>query len=138
MEYLVSQVPVKGDILRRLGFGYEVIITNNSGKDALVHVAPHKICIIKSASIEKIGSLEVNIIFDPKKQKRCIPNGETWKVTLDTNDIYYSVFFDFKNGVYKTNLIDILFNTRRYNLVLLPKHVNAARRVEISPEELKN
>ncbi len=34
----ISQVAVKGDVLRRLGFGYAVIITNNSGKDAWVHV----------------------------------------------------------------------------------------------------
>jgi hypothetical protein len=127
-----SQVAVKGDIFRRLGFGYEVTITNNSGKDAWVHIAPHRIITIKAAGIDKIGSLEVDIKHNPRTQKRVVPAGESWHVSLDTNDIYYSAFFDFKDGVYKSNIIDILINTRRCNLVLLPKHVNAARRIEFT------
>ena len=126
----ISQVAVKGDILRRLGFGYEVTITNNSGKDAWVHITPHKICNVKAAGIDKIGSIEVDIKHDPKTQKRVVPNGESWTPNLETNDIYYSAFFDFKNGVYKSNIIDIFINTRKCNLVLLPKHVNAARTIE--------
>ncbi len=93
---------------------------------------PHKICTVKAAGIEKVGSMEVDIKHDPRTQKKLVPNGDSWYVTLETNDIYYSAFFDFKNGVYKSNIIDIFVNTRKCNLVLLPKHVNSARTIEFT------
>lgn len=129
---VVSQVAVRGDLLRRLGFSYELTITNNSGKDAWIYLAPHKICTFKGISIEKIGSIELDINFTPRVQKISIPNAQSKNLMLDTNDVYYSVFFDFKDGVYKSNAQDILFNTRKYNLVLLPRHVNASRTVELN------
>lgn len=120
-------------IARRLGFGYELKIYNRTDRDAWVLLAPHKICTFECGSIDKLGSIGLNIIFDPKTQKKLVPSGTTWTAELDTNDVYYSVFYDFGKSVYKSNAQEILHNARKSDINLLPRHANSARKTDFKP-----
>ena len=118
---------------RRLGFAYELKIYNRTDRDAWVLLAPHKICTFNGASIDKIGSVSVDIKFNPLTQKKLVPANTTWTATLDTNDVYYSVFYDYGCSVYKSNAQEILHNARKSDINLLPRHANSARKTDFKP-----
>jgi hypothetical protein len=128
-----KQAVQNNPIARRLGFAYELVIYNRTDKDAWVLLAPHKICTFESCGIDKIGSIGLNVIFTPQTQKKLIPKGTSWTAELDTNDVYYSVFYDWGNKVYKSNAQEILHNARKSDINLLPRHANSARTTEFKP-----
>lgn len=124
---------INGNVIRRLGFAYELVVHNRTQKDAWVLIAPHKICTFTNGGLDKVGTIGLDVKFDPKTQKKLVPKGTSWTMELDTNDVYYSVFYDFGNKIYKSNAQEILHNARKSDINLLDRHVNSAKTTEFKP-----
>jgi hypothetical protein len=119
---IASLEPVKFTFGRGLGFNPHVTITNISGKNAWVILAPAPILSVESIGIDKIGNISFSTTGDYKCQQLLLRNNKTEDYELDTSQIYYSVFFDFE-GTWKTPFKNRKINTRKYNINLLERHV---------------
>jgi hypothetical protein len=119
---MASFEPVKFTFGRGLGFNPHVTITNISGKNAWVILAPAPIISVESIGIDKIGNISFSTTGDYKCQQILLRNNKTDDYELDTSQIYYSVFFDC-DGTWKTPFKNRKINTRKYNINLLERHV---------------
>lgn len=119
---MASFEPARFTFERRLGINPHVTITNISGKNAWVILAPAPIVSVESMGIDKIGNISFSTTGDYKCQQLLLRNNKSDDYELDTSQIYYSVFFDC-DGKWKTPFKNRKINTRKYNINLLERHV---------------
>lgn len=120
-----SRSAIKNDPIRRLGISKIVTISNISGKNAWVILSPSRITSISSIGIDKIGQITLETSGECKAQQVSIPNETRSEYDLENSLSYISLFLHI-DGKWKRVWIDRLFNTRKYNINILTKHVDAA------------
>lgn len=113
------------DPMRRIGLSKTVMINNISGKNAWIILSPTRIVSVSSAGLDKVGQLEFERVGAIKCQQFSVPNDSRGEYDLENGLSYVSLFLNI-DGVWKRVWIDRLFNTRKYNINILPKHVNSA------------
>lgn len=121
----VSRVKASFNPIRRVGISKIVSISNTSGKNAWVILSPSRITSVSSVGVDKLGQLGLERSGELKAQQLSIPNDSRGEYDLDNGLSYVSLFLNI-DGKWKKVWIDRLFNTRKYNINILPKHVDAA------------
>jgi hypothetical protein len=121
----VSRAAAPFDPIRRVGISKVVTISNISGRNAWVVLSPSEIVGISSICIDKVGQIELKTSGELKAQQISIPNESRGEYDLNNGLSYVSLFLNI-DGIWKKVWVDRLFNTRKYNINILPKHINAA------------
>jgi len=126
------QTVKKHVITKALYLRRDVTIHNQSGKKAWIILSPTPIYGIGSLSIDQVGEVSFTCAGDYKFQQSPLSNGSTRTYDLDTANIYYSVFFECDDK-WKVHFKDVKINTSEYDINLLPKHIDEAVNVDITP-----
>jgi hypothetical protein len=121
----LSRAAAPFDPIRRVGISKVVTISNISGKNAWVVLSPSRITAVSSIGIDKLGQLALERSGELKGQQISIPDESSGEYDLDNGLSYVSLFLNI-DGTWKKVWIDRLFNTRKYNINILPKHIKAA------------
>ena len=121
----VSRAMIDFDLFRRIGMAKVVTISNISGKNAWVILSPAPIIRVGSFKLDKVGQISFVSTGECKTQQISIPNGSRSEYDLDNSMTNVSLFLHV-DGKWKKVWIDRLFNTRKYDINILEKHVAAA------------
>jgi len=121
----LSRAVAPFDPIRRVGISKIVTISNISGKNAWIVLSPSRITAVSSIGIDKLGQLALERSGELKGQQISIPDESSGEYDLDNGLSYVSLFLNI-DGTWKKVWIDRLFNTRKYNINILPKHIKAA------------
>ncbi len=121
----ISRATAPFDPIRRVGISKVVTISNISGKNAWVVLSPSIITAVSSVGIDKFGQIGLERSGELKAQQISIPDESSGEYDLDNGLSYVSLFLNI-DGTWKKVWIDRLFNTRKYNINILPKHIKAA------------
>lgn len=121
----VSRAAAPFDPIRRVGISKVVTISNISGRNAWVVLCPSEITRVSSIGIDKVGQIALERSGELKAQQISIPNESRGEYDLNNGLSYVSLFLNI-DGIWKKVWVDRLFNTRKYNINILPKHINAA------------
>jgi hypothetical protein len=121
----ISRAAAPFDPIRRVGISKVVTISNISGKNAWVVLSPSIITAVSSVGIDKFGQIGLERSGELKAQQISIPDESSGEYDLDNGLSYVSLFLNI-DGTWKKVWIDRLFNTRKYNINILPKHIKAA------------
>ena len=113
------------DPVRQIGMSKVVTINNISGKKAWVVLSPGPVKSIGSIKIYKLGELTLETKGDYKSQQFYIANNSRGEYDLDNSLSYVSLFLDI-DGTWKKVWLDRLFNTRKYNINILERHIDLA------------
>jgi hypothetical protein len=120
-----SRAMIDFDLFRRIGMAKVVKINNISGKNAWVMLSPAPIMKIGSFKLDKVGQISFVSSGNHKTQQISIPNGSRSEYDLDNSMTNVSLFLHI-DGKWKKVWIDRLFNTRKYDINILEKHIAAA------------
>lgn len=110
--------------VRRWGISPMVNVNNVSGHKAWVIISPTPLTRITSIGIENAGSIEFSMVGEYKYQQAPVLNNDICTFTLDTTNIYYTVFFDC--GTWKMSHDNMKLNTSKTDIHLVERHVLAA------------
>jgi hypothetical protein len=122
----LSREAASFDPLRRIGISKVVTINNISGKNAWVILSPNPITSVSSIEIYKLGKITIETKGDYKPQHISIANNARGEYDLDNSLTYVSLFLNIDEK-WKKVWLDRLFNTRKYNINILERHVNIAQ-----------
>jgi hypothetical protein len=133
-NFLTSRPQANPCIARRLGFDKKIKINNISGQYAWVILSPTPIHTLSSIGIAKIGNLSMSRVGgEIKCQQFGITNNNEKEYELDSNRIYYTVFFNC-DGNWKCPYRDRIIDAKNYNITLLPKNVDESIDTDFIPE----
>jgi hypothetical protein len=116
------QDPPTANLARMLGINPKVTINNISGETAWVIILPTPIFTVSSVGIDKVGQLNFSCNGEYKPQQSPLLDKSSRKFELDTNTIYYTVFFKCNNK-WKLHVQNRKLTARKYDINLLPQHV---------------
>jgi hypothetical protein len=120
----VTNQEINFDLFRRVGISKIVTINNISGKNAWVMLTPAPITRLGSFGINKFGEISFVTNGEYKTQQISIINGSRSRYDLDNGMTYVSLFLNI-DGKWKKVWLDRLFNTKKYDINILEKHVEA-------------
>ena len=126
------QDPPKAKMSRTLGIKPVVTINNISGETAWVIILPAPIFTVSSVGIDKVGQLSFSCNGEYKSQQSPLLDKSSREFELDTNTIYYTVFFECNNK-WKLHVQNRKLTARKYDINLLPRHVLEARDFNLQP-----
>jgi len=106
---------------RRWGITPMVNVNNVSGYKAWVMVSPTPMTRIDSIGIEKAGNIDFSMIGDYKCQQAPVLHGDIFTFTLDTTNIYYTVFFE-SGSSWKMSHDNMKVNTSNTDIHLVERH----------------
>jgi hypothetical protein len=106
----LSLEPVRFTFERRLGLNPVVTITNISGKNAWVILAPAPIASVGGIGIDNIANISLSTSGEYKCQQFLLRNNKSDEYDLDTSQLYYTVFFEC-DGTWKTPFKNRKINT---------------------------
>lgn len=109
---------------RRWGISPMVNVNNVSGHKAWVMISPTPMTRISSIGIEKAGNVDFSMVGDYKCQQAPVLHGDVCTFTLDTTNIYYTVFFE--SGSWKMSHDNMKLNTSQTDIHLVERHFLAA------------
>ncbi len=109
---------------RRWGITPMVNVNNLSGHKAWVMISPTPMTRISSIGIEKAGNIDFSMVGEYKCQQAPVLHGDVLTFTLDTTNIYYTVFFEC--GSWKMSHDNMKVNTSQNDIHLVERHVLAA------------
>lgn len=112
------------DLMRRVGISKEVTINNISGKNAWVMLTPAPVTRLGAFGINKLGEINFVTSGEYKTQQISILNGSRSRYDLDNGMTYVSLFLHV-DGKWKKVWLDRLFNTKKYDINILERHVAA-------------
>ena len=121
----LTREAISFDPVRQMGISKVVTINNISGKKAWVVLSPAPIVSIGAIKIYKLGELTLETKGDYKSQQIYIPTNSRNEYDLDNSLTYISLFLEI-DGLWKKVWLDRLFNTRKYNINILERHVDLA------------
>ncbi len=116
--------PPQFDLGRRIGLTKEMQIDNCTSKHAWVIVSPSRMKTVSGIKISKL-SIDFGELGECKNQKIPIAPYGSVSLELDSSSIYVTIFL-LVEGKWKIARIDKKINARKYNLNILPKHVESA------------
>jgi hypothetical protein len=122
----LSREAASFDPLRRIGISKVVTINNISGKNAWIILSPSPIKSLGSIEIYKLGKVAIETKGDYKPQHISIANNARGEYDLDNSLTYVSLFLNIDEK-WKKVWFDRLFNTRKYNINILERHVDIAQ-----------
>ncbi|MEX0597282.1 MAG: hypothetical protein WD512_12380 [Candidatus Paceibacterota bacterium] len=126
LEYLpITKQQIDFDLFRRVGISKVVTINNISGKKAWIMLTPAPITRIGTFGLDKLGHICFVTTGECKTQQIYLPNGSRSEYDLDNSLTNISLFL-LVDGKWKKVWLERLFNTRKYNINILEKHVDAA------------
>jgi hypothetical protein len=111
--------------VRRWGISPMVNVNNVSGHKAWVIVSPTPLTRIQSVGIEKAGKIEFSMVGEYKFQQSPVLDRDICTFTLDTTNIYYTVFFEC-DGKWKMSHDNMKLNTSTTDIHLVERHVLAS------------
>jgi hypothetical protein len=124
------------DLTRRLGLNKVVTITNISGKNAYVILAPAPIKTVDSGGLG-VKDVSFNVAFsdkgDYKSQQLSILNNTRSEYDLDNSQFYYTLFLHIDDK-WKQVWENRRINGRKYDINILQRHVLAAIDKETLPK----
>jgi hypothetical protein len=126
------QDPPKAKMSRTLGIKPVVTINNISGETAWVIILPAPIFTVSSVGLDKVGQLSFSCNGEYKSQQSPLLDKSSREFELDTNTIYYTVFFECNNK-WKLHVQNRKLTARKYDINLLPRHVLEARDFNLQP-----
>jgi hypothetical protein len=133
-EMPVSTIPVKPEFsfVRRWGISPMVNVNNISGHKAWVMVSPTPMTRIQSLGIEKAGKVDFSMVGEYKCQQSPVLDHDTCTFTLDTSNIYYTVFFEC-GSAWKMLHDNMKLNTSKTDIHLVERHVLASVNSDFVP-----
>ena len=126
------QDPPTANLARMLGINPKVTINNISGETAWVIILPAPIFTVSSVGLDKVGQLSFSCNGEYKSQQSPLLDKSSREFELDTNTIYYTVFFKCNNK-WKLHVQNRKLTARKYDINLLPRHVLESRDFNLQP-----
>lgn len=117
--------PKDFSFVRRWGISPMVNVNNISGHKAWVMVSPTPMTRIQSIGIEKAGKIDFGMVGDYKCQQSPVLDHDIRTFTLDTTNIYYTVFFEC-GSTWKMLHDNMKLNTSKTDIHLVGRHVLAS------------
>jgi hypothetical protein len=117
--------PQEFSFVRRWGLSPMVNVNNVSGHKAWVMVSPTPMTRIQSVGIEKAGHMDFSMVGEYKCQQSPVLNQDVCTFTLDTSNIYYTVFFECDTG-WKMLHDNMKLNTSKADIHLVERQVLAS------------
>lgn len=121
----VAPVRPEFSFVRRWGISPMVNVNNISGHKAWVMVSPTPMTRIQSLGIEKAGKVDFGMVGEYKCQQSPVLDHDTCTFTLDTSNIYYTVFFEC-GSAWKMLHDNMKLNTSKHDIHLVERHVLAS------------
>jgi hypothetical protein len=130
----VATMPVRQEFsfVRRWGISPMVNVNNISGHKAWVMVSPTPMTRIQSLGIEKAGKVDFSMVGEYKCQQSPVLDHDTCTFTLDTSNIYYTVFFEC-GSAWKMLHDNMKLNTSKTDIHLVERHVLASVNSDFVP-----
>ena len=117
---------------RRWGLSPMVNVNNVSGHKAWVMISPTPMTRISSLGIEKAGSIDFNMVGEYKCQQSPVLDQSVCNFTLDTTNIYYTVFFE-SGSSWKMSHDNMKINTSHQDIHLVERHFLASVESDFVP-----
>jgi hypothetical protein len=111
--------------VRRWGISPMVNVNNVSGHKAWVMLSPTPMTRIQSIGIEKAGNIDFSMVGEYKCQQSPVLNEDICTFTLDTTNIYYTVFFE-SGSTWKMSHDNMKVNTSKCDIHLVERHFLAS------------
>lgn len=122
----------KFSFVRRWGISPMVNINNVSGHKVWVMVSPTPMTRIQSIGIEKAGNIDFTMVGEYKCQQSPVLDQDICTFTLDTTNIYYTVFFEC-GTTWKMSHDNMKLNTSHSDIHLVERHVRASVESDFVP-----
>jgi hypothetical protein len=120
---------------RRWGFTPMVNVNNVSGHKAWVVISPTPITRVSSVGIDK-AHVDFSVVGDYKCQQAPVMNDDVCTFTLETNYIYYTVYFE-TGTKWKMSHENMKMNTSHQDIHLVERHFLAAVDSDFVPGQTK-
>jgi len=125
MAAMAAPVQPEFSFVRRWGLSPMVNVNNISGHKAWVMVSPTPMTRIQSIGIEKAGKVDFGMVGEYKCQQSPVLDHDMCTFTLDTTNIYYTVFFEC-GSAWKMLHDNMKLNTSKTDIHLVERHVLAS------------